>query len=809
MNHSIYQLKQAWAGLSVRRGFLLTVVTTLGVTIGALLCVLTLAYVMIAKPLPYPEQEKLFQVHSKLITAEGELFGPTYTYPNLIHLYDNQTLFSESAMVHYSEGVISSQSNQPAIRNTFVTPGWFKISDSKMLLGRAFEDTEAKDSYNPVAILSFNTWKNEFNSDSTILEKSVTINGNNFNVVGVLSETFIEPQLNGIGVKTDVYLPWDYNPTEPRVRQTWGMVEGARRFVGKLDSSLSIAQVEQSLTTLVNDKWRENVDADDFFDGWSYEVELQSFKSAILGDSKKAVLLLLVGVIGLVLIACTNITNLFISRTAEQQRQLSIQASLGANKGHLFQTLFAQSGLVVFISVLVALIIASGGFWVLQQYLALRLPRVDELAINSVTLGAAIFISLLLGLFFARMSANIIDYRSLNTTLQSSGKGTGIQVSQTTRKWLVISQVAIVTILILANIGLLRDSIKVINLPVGFKPENITTATFTINNASEFSREETKSLIEELKNKFLALPQVESVGQGSGPFDFFESRFHEIEATQERIIVESKFVDNNYHQMIEQPLIEGDYYSEVNFKDQHDLIIINDVYAKKLVPQGSAIGSKVSYGNVLFTVSGVVKGLKRPAATEDIPLRAYVLARSALPAFLVKLKPKQTLSRELAVATMREVNGQLNLQKLEVLDDQRDQILFTQYTTAITAAVLAILTFFLASVGLYGVLSYGTQMRRFELGTRIAIGAKRKDLIGLIVRDNTGAVVIGIAISVMVLLALFVGFSEELSNYINMQLIMTFFVTLVLIGIMTLFACYWPMRSIINSQPIHSLRSGE
>ncbi len=126
-----------------------------------------------------------------------------------------------------------------------------------------------------------------------------------------------------------------------------------------------------------------------------------------------------------------------------------------------------------------------------------------------------------------------------------------------------------------------------------------------------------------------------------------------------------------------------------------------------------------------------------------------------------------------------------------------------------TSAVLALLTFFLAGIGLYGILSYGTQMRRFELGTRMAIGAKRFDLIRLIINDNLGAIVVGVIIGVVIMLALYLGFSEELANYITMQLLPMFLATLVLIGAISLMACYLPLRQFINLPAIHSLRGSD
>ncbi|GLS26644.1 ABC transporter permease [Marinibactrum halimedae] len=808
MKHSSYQLKQAWAGLSVRKGFLVTVVSTLGITLGALLCILTLAYVVIVKPLPYSNQNNLYQLNANLFNDKKEMMAASFTYPSLIHLYENQSVFQQSALVHYGEGVISSLPTQPRVKSTFVTPDWFKLVDSKIEMGRLFEESENKETFNPVAILTYSTWKNTFGADSNILDKTILISGTNFRVVGVLSQSFIEPELNGVGIKTDIFLPWDYNPTNEQVRNSWGQIDQNRRFVGMLDTDLSNNQIEQSLTPLVSDKWQENVAGVEFFSGWYIEMELLPFKKAILGDSQNSVLLLLAGMIGLVLIACANITNLFMSRTAEQHRQLAIQAAVGANKSHLFYTLLAQSGLLVFLSIIVALFVANAGFWVLQHYLEQRMPRVDELAINAVTLGAALLIALLLGLFFARLSTSLVNYRALNSVLQSSGKGTGIQVSQNVRKLLVVSQVAIVTVLIFVNLGLARDSLKIINTPMGFETENITSLTVSFGASGEFSEEEIAAMLAELKSKFKDLPQVDSVSQSLAPFGFLGMYAQTIQATQERMVVETRPVDNAYFSMLNQPLIEGDFFTQSDVQDRNLLLIVNDVYADKIAPQGSALGSKIEMGNSEYTISGVVKGIQMPAAA-DIPMRAYPVSRVTRTWFMLKLKPQQRLSREQVVSVLEEVNGRIDLMELGSLDNQKVQLLFTQYTTAITSVVLAVLTFFMASIGLFGVVNYTTQMRRFELGTRLAIGAKRADLIGLIVKDNAGAVGIGVIVSVLILLGLSIGFSESLSSYITLQLIPLFVSTLMLIGIIVLYACYWPLRPIINAPPIYSLRNSE
>jgi len=808
MSQFIYQQKQAWASLKKNPGFVATVLTTMGTTLGALLCILTLAYVLIAKPLPYPEQDRLHIVKHHISDSTGETNAASYTYPGLMHLYKNQTTYDDAALIYYGQDVLTSMPSQPTLFTLFVTPKWFSLLDVTMHLGRVFEMTEALDTNNPVAILTYNTWVNEFSSDKDILNKKVSFSGVSYKVVGVLEKSFVEPALSRTGLKSQVILPWDFNEASERERKAWGNISGSQKFIGKVNANLTLEQVAQTLTPIVNDTWQEKVAGVEFFNGWGIKIEAVPFKNQILGDSTNTVYLLLAGVIGLVLIACANISNLFMSRTAEQQRQLAIHAAVGATKGKLFKTIFSETGLLMFLSVVLALVIATLGFFVMQQFLAQRLPRVDELMINWVTLVSAISISFLLAIFFAGLSSRMINYRALNATLQSSGKGTGIQVSKKTRKFLIVSQVAIVTCLVFVNISLFKDSVKTINQDIGFHTNNLIGVTFSNATATRPERDMRKQLMNEVREKLEALPQVEQAVQGRSPLNGFNIWATTVVATNERFTPEAKRVDDRYFQLIGQQLLEGDFFSETDIKDETNVVIVNDVLAKRLAPEGSALGLQIAFSDDPLTIVGVIKGILVPGELE-VPIRAYAPTSLADNEMLLQLKPNAKISREQVVSVLSEVTSQYNIFEMELLDDQRTALLFTQYTTAITSAVLAVITFFLAAIGLYGILSYSTQMRRFEIGTRLAIGAKRFDLISLIIKDNLSSVILGMILSLLILIGLYFGFSEQLASYINLSLLTLFVITVALISLISLFACYWPLRPFINRPAIHSLRGSE
>ena len=209
-----------------------------------------------------------------------------------------------------------------------------------------------------------------------------------------------------------------------------------------------------------------------------------------------------------------------------------------------------------------------------------------------------------------------------------------------------------------------------------------------------------------------------------------------------------------------------------------------------------------------YTIVGIVKGVKMPGE-DEVPMQAYRPNSLSGTQMTLQLKPGQHLTRAQAVATLSDVTSLFTVFDLVPLNQRRADMLFTQYTTAITSAVLAILTFILSAIGLYGILSYSTQMRSFEIGTRLAIGAKGADLIKLIVGENSLSIIAGIGASVIVLLGIYVAFSEVLLSYLSVQLLGMFILTVVLISAIALFACYWPLRRFILRPAIHSLRGSD
>ncbi|NQZ12493.1 MAG: ABC transporter permease, partial [Algicola sp.] len=336
-------------------------------------------------------------------------------------------------------------------------------------------------------------------------------------------------------------------------------------------------------------------------------------------------------------------------------------------------------------------------------------------------------------------------------------------------------------------------------------------------------------VIEQIKQTLKALPQVTSVSHNSSPLDTFGMWMPGLSSVGgfEKIRAEFKVVDAQYFQLIEQQKLAGVFFSSQDVRDKKPVMIVNEQFAQLLTktndsPEsllGKELGKRLVFrGDKAFTIIGIVKGIQVPGQDQITP-RVYVTVRPSGTdrtrnklALMIKTKDHQSLSRQQIVDAIKTVSKQFTADRWMSLSDSRHQLLFSQYTSAITTAVLTVLTIILATIGLYGIISYAVQLRKFELGTRMAVGAKRADLIRLIITDNVGSMLLGVLISLLVLVIGLLGLYAETGNELQfdaIQMVTIFTLTLVVISVVCLSACYLPLRDFINRPAAYCLRNSD
>ena len=516
-----YLLKQAWLSLRKSPGFIFSVTSTIGLTMGALLAILTLAWFMVVEPLPYPHQERLVKATYQRLDQNSMVQTNTFIHPAAEQMFIEQSQtkapFSQQTLLSYSNAVLQSEPSQPKLNSTYVTPDWFAMLAIPMAKGRGFSDEEGIKSFVPGAVLSHHTWQQQFAGRPDILEQSVNINGVNHPIIGVVAKSFIEPQLYQTGHETDLWLPWDYNNSE--YMGYWGLPDDTLVFVGKLAIGETALRASQQVSTTANELFANQTNGAPQYAGWTVNVDIQPLKQVLSANSLYTVFLLLAGVSGLLMIAISNIANLFLARTVGQQRQLAICAALGAKKFQLVRALFSESLILMMLSTVVALIIAQLGFALMQHQFAQTLPRVQELRLTLATVSFAVAIALSLAWFFAWLGARMINYRALNSVLQSSGKGTGVQVSKKAKQWLIGMQVSIASMLVFANSVLINDAFEQLSEPLGFEPEQVISMEFNVATMNWMGWGAYVPKVRELEENLLLQPEVANVTFGRSPLE--------------------------------------------------------------------------------------------------------------------------------------------------------------------------------------------------------------------------------------------------------------------------------------------------
>ena len=813
MNLFLYQVKQAYLSLKQKPGFVFSVVSTMGVTLGALLCVLTLAYVMLIKPLPYPDQERLYQAELRQIDNEGSFNVSGFNYPGLVDFYQNQSIFSEAAIVDYHVSSLVSHPESPVIHSSYVTPEWFNLMATPLVKGRVFSESEGLNSYQPIAVISYKAWQTIFGGNENVVGEKVSTNNQTYTIVGVLAEHFVEPALLETGYETQLWFPWDYNPTPDNNRKIWWGRSHQRTIIGKLNEGIPESNAAKLSSSYVNEKWQLHNADSEYFKGWHVELKLNALRDVIIGESKNAVTLLLLSGICLVMIATMNILNLFIARLAEQHQRIAIQSCLGAKPNTVFKSLFIESSLLIISALLIAFFLAFNSFDIIRHYLSNILPRVQELQLGIFTVSSALIVGLLLVYTFAWFGKKSINFSRLNLSLMSSGKGQQSQLPKKLRLFLIVSQISIAFLLLFISSNISFNAFDKITYDDGLNVDNQLSLQIRMYADNLPSAQERDVLLEQLRQALIELPEVNNVSRSSSPLTGSFNTWSLTELTEmKQVLPFGRNIDHQYFDISGQTLLEGELFTEHDVKNNAKKIIINQQLAQAISPNKSVIGRRLSFGTSAedknaFSISGVVTDFKMPG-DDIIPPKVYKPSNNAFN-MTIEFKDNQTLSRAQLLKVMKSTSKIFNIFKLEKLSTLKHAKLYSYYIALTSTVSISLLSIALTMIGLFGILNYSSQMRRFEIGTRMAIGAKSKDIIAMVLKDNAAALLAGVAVSLLLLLGLYVGFSDKLTHYISVALIPIFIATLGLISLISFLACYLPLRQYIKKPAIQSLRGSD
>ncbi len=810
MNLFLIELKFAILALRYRIGFAMTIILTLGVTLGALITMFALNHTLLVKPLPYPKYDRLVTtnfsvaISDKTKTTTDSLRA---NLPGLEFLYKNQTQFTKLAIFGYKRQYLTDHSEQPYLKGQFSSPEYFELLNVPLYKGRFFSDKEGLGTKIPNVVLSYDTWKTYFNAEEDIIGRNIQLDSVRYTVIGITAKDFKEPDFRK--VETNYWVPWEYHNYTDKQKSNWGDFKNTIGGLGLLSSKQNKTVTETTLSSLINNEFQQfnNIGLP-----ITVGINLVPLKTLLVGDSKESAIILLISVIGLLLIACVNITNMFFSRATEKQHNLAIQAAMGAKRKQIYLSIFVECLILTSLASAFSLIVAKWGIELLQIMGSDHFNRLDELDLTPPVLIFTFAISICLSAIFAYLSNGLINYQALKKHLQNSGKGSGLQISKKSRSILVISQVALASLLLSGSTVILEKSLSIINYPLGFNSENIISIELYDKSKIAKDKKNRQHLISTIENRLTKMPQITHFSPSTSPPSVSQKQWHVRDSLDNTLgVFQVNQVSSNYFEAIQVPLVSGRTFTKEEVRDGDNVALVSRSAAKLITPDGNAIGKRIYYGppkqSVSSKIIGIVDDIYSPGADNSKAGFALYTPYDAKELhFLARVDEGQTLTKRQLISALQEIDPQIRiLDYSTVREIYKRRIKQSELIAGISTA-LAFLALTLTSIGVYGVLSYSAQMRKYEMGVRMAIGAKMKQVRRLVIVDSMTPIGLGLLISTIA------SFFLYWWAYQNFEVLAetkgaTLLICPPIILLITLVACYFPVEKIIKNDPIKALRN--
>ena len=836
-------LRHAARGLRRNPGFTATVVIVLALGIGANTAMFSIVYGMLIRPLPYPDAARIVRV--------GESFGSTgvsdmWLSNRSMPLLDENAESFEQLAGYLERSIESASLDGATLSGARVSPSLFPLLRATPHLGRLFTVDEARDGADRVVLLSHGAWTRRFGSDADILGTLVDLDGDPHTVVGVLAEGFDFPNPDNEFWTPLVIPPLARLSTEAPDEQpaAISLLFGA---LGRLRPGVSAEQAATEARTILQ------ASSDELFarrdenrtpeDGPEIDLRVVPLLEEMVGEYRPALRVLTAAATLLLLIACTNAAGLLLARGVTRQRMLAISAALGASRSRLVRQLLTESTVLSLSGGVLGLAAATVVLRAVPALVPADVARLDEVRIDGVVFAFALVLSIVVGLLcgagtaFQRSQIHLV--RTLNEGSGQSAGGFRLLRAHRARATLSTVQVALALVLLIGAGLLLRSFVQLVTFDRGFDPANVITAHVRFPFASQPSAiqeayEDLKAsylrlhgrLLDEMTARLQPLPDIEAFGL-SRTLPFAGNRTSEgplrLAGTpmpsdpNEMVRTKAHVVSPGYFEALGFRLRDGRTFTSLDRSESPRVLVANETLARELFGSGPAVGQRVMFPiGEPWEVVGVVGDI----VYEGLELTAEPQAEAFFPqaqlggeffgyssAIFVTIR---TSSDSLAVIPfLREAataaDPQATIGDVTTMEARLSTAVAAPRFHAVFVGSFAGLALLLAAFGIYGLLSYTVAQRQGEIGIRMALGARRGDILALVVGQAAALVVAGGVIGVFAAAASS-RVLESLLYGVTADDPMTFLAAPVVLVAVALVACWLPARRATRVDPMEVLR---
>ena len=807
METFLQDLRYGARSLVRQPAFSLVAIVVIALGIGANTAIFSVVNTVLLRPLPYPNPDELVMVWET---------APKFSNPyndvapaNFIDWREQNNVFAEIAAFTGQSVSLTGRGEPERLEGQRVSASLFPLLGVAPALGRAF--TEQEDQYDDqrVIVLSHGLWQRRFGGDSDIIGQTLTLNFRPCVVVGVMPPEFQFP-----GRDQEFWLPMSFGPEEAA-----GRGDHYLNSVARLKPGVTRQQAQSEMNVIASQLELQYPKTNT-----EVGVVLIPLHEQFVGGMRKPLFILL-GVVGFVLlIGCANVTNLLLVRATARHRELTIRAALGASQLRLARMLLTESLLLAVVGGAAGVLLATWGIDFLETLVPQSLAQVYGIPIDGRVLAFSAVVSLLTGVVFGLMPAVQVSKPNLSEALKEGGRGSGSSENRgRVRAALVIGEIAL-SLVLLAGAGLMiRSFSSLTSVDPGFKTENRLTMRMLLSGERYADPIKRRAFYDQMLERVQSLPGVESAGvitqlpltiQG---MNFIFSLEGQPPMTSASLPAAAfRVVSNDYFRAIGIPLLRGRSFTSQDTADTQAVVVINRTMAERFWPDQEVIGKRFKIGpsdgsNPWLVVAGVVGDVRQNQLDQELKPEMYVSYNQdrrgfAIPRDLVVLTAGEPLNMAAAVRSeIWKMDKDLPLFKVQTMEQILALSVSARRFNMLLLSVFAALALILASIGVYGVMSYATAQRTHEIGIRIALGAEDRDVLRLVVRQGMILAFVGTALGILAALAV----TRVLSSFlyaVTPSDPLTFVVASSLLLAVALGACFIPARRATKVDPMVALR---